>query len=112
MVERLVIVNASDWKLYDDIRWHWFGDATVKVITDRRRRERRQRTDSHGPERRRSERRRHSITAALRTERREPRGNQILHGSGLQAAYPRDAIGAACFRGTESGGEHRFGVRP
>jgi len=27
MVERLVIVNASDWKLYDDIRWHWFGDV-------------------------------------------------------------------------------------
>ncbi len=69
MVQRLVIVDPSDWKLYDDIRWNWFGDATVKVITDRRRGERRQRTGAHGPERRRGDRRRHSITAALRTER-------------------------------------------
>jgi len=69
LVQRLVIVDASDWNLYDDIRWRWFGDATVKVITDRRRGERRQRTDSHAPERRQTERRRHSITATLRTER-------------------------------------------
>jgi len=69
LVQRLVIVDASDGKLYADIRRRWFGDATVKVITDRRRVDRRQRSDSHAPERRRSERRRHSITAALRTDR-------------------------------------------
>ena len=81
MVERLVIVDPSDWKLYDDIRRSWFGDATVKVITDRRRRERRQRTDSRGPERRRGDRRRHSVTAALRTERW---AEVMLHARGSQ----------------------------
>jgi hypothetical protein len=69
MVQRLVIVDPSDWALYDNIRWNWFGDATVKVITDRRRGERRQRTESHGPERRRGDRRRHSVTPALLTAR-------------------------------------------
>lgn len=70
MVQRLVIVDPSEWALYDDIRWSWFGDATVKVITDRRRGERRQRTEAHGPERRRGgDRRRHSITTVLLRER-------------------------------------------
>jgi len=69
MLQRLIIVDARDSDLYDEIRRTWFGDATVKVITDRRRRERRQQAEPHRPERRRGERRRYAITAALLTER-------------------------------------------
>jgi hypothetical protein len=69
MLQRLIIVDCRDSDLYEEIRRTWFGDATVKIITDRRRGERRQRAELHCPERRRGERRRYSITTALLTAR-------------------------------------------
>ena len=52
--------------LYDYIRRHQLGDETVRVISDRRRSDRRQRMEVDVPDRRRAERRQHSVDLLLR----------------------------------------------
>jgi len=53
---------------YDYIRIDQFGEENVSVISDRRRIERRYRSEGHVPERRRDERRRYDIELQLRTQ--------------------------------------------
>jgi len=67
MPRRLIIVTRGDPGLYHYIRSDWVGDETVTVMTDRRRAERRQRTEPREPDRRRGDRRQHCLDAAMKT---------------------------------------------
>jgi hypothetical protein len=66
--ERLIIVARDEVVLYDHIRRDQFGNKTVRVITDRRRVDRRRRMDKYVVVRRRGERRRYDIDALLLTQ--------------------------------------------
>lgn len=66
MARRLIVVTRDDPGLYHYIRSDWVGDETVTVMTDRRRGQRRQRTEPRDPDRRRRDRRQHCLDAALK----------------------------------------------
>jgi hypothetical protein len=66
VARRLIIVARGEDDLFDSIRRDTYGDESVRVITDRRIRERRQADIPHAPERRRADRRRIDIEEALR----------------------------------------------
>jgi len=66
--ERLIIVARDEVVLYDHIRRDQFGNKTVRVITDRRRVDRRRRMDKYVVDRRRGERRRYDIAPLLLTQ--------------------------------------------
>jgi membrane protein implicated in regulation of membrane protease activity len=66
--KRLIIVARDEVDLYDSIRRDQMGDETVRVITDRRRTDRRLRMAAHIPDRRRGERRRYDIGPLLLTK--------------------------------------------
>lgn len=63
--QRLIIVAREQPHLYDTIRRVTFRDNAVRVITDRRRTERRRQLEVYIPDRRRGERRRHDIAPLL-----------------------------------------------
>jgi len=67
-LRRLIIVARGEGALYDYIRRDQFGDETVRVVTDRRRADRRHGLDAHTPDRRRGERRRYDIDRLLLTQ--------------------------------------------
>jgi len=57
-MERLLFVVAQDRPdLYSYLTWHFSSEPGVQVILDRRRLERRERTERHDPDRRRGDRR-------------------------------------------------------
>ena len=58
MVRYLLIVARTEPDLWRYLKHNFAGDDKVEVVLDRRRGERRQRTQPHEPERRRGERRR------------------------------------------------------
>jgi hypothetical protein len=66
LVRRLIIVAHDEADLYDYIRRDQLGDETVRVITDRRRVNRRQRMEADVPDRRRADRRRQNVDFLLR----------------------------------------------
>jgi hypothetical protein len=68
LLRRRIIVARDEVDLYDYIRRNQFGDETVRVITDRRRADRRHGMEAHVPDRRRGERRRHDIEPLLLTQ--------------------------------------------
>jgi len=65
----LLIVRRGDLGLYQRFRAQLAADPTVKVITDRRRAERRRDSPGHQPDRRRGDRRRDEryVSLALRS---------------------------------------------
>ena len=65
---RLIIVARDEVALYDYIRRDQLGNETARVITDRRRADRRHGLEAHTPDRRRAERRRYDIAAVLLTQ--------------------------------------------
>jgi len=67
-LRRLIIVARDEVALYNYIRRDQFGDETVRVITDRRRADRRHGLEAHIPDRRRAERRRYDIAPLLLTQ--------------------------------------------
>jgi hypothetical protein len=67
VLHRIIIVARDEPDLYDYIRRDQFGEETVRVITDRRRADRRRRKEGYLPDRRRNERRRYDIELLLRT---------------------------------------------
>ena len=67
-LRRLIIVARDEGALYDYIRRDQFGDETVRVVTDRRRADRRHGLEAHTPDRRRGERRRYDIDRLLLTQ--------------------------------------------
>jgi hypothetical protein len=66
--ERLIVVARDQVGLYDRIRRGLLGDKAVRVITDRRRTDRRLRLEVYIPDRRRAERRHHDIAPLLLTQ--------------------------------------------
>jgi len=67
-LRRLIIVARDDADLYDRIRRDQLGDDAVRVITDRRRTDRRLQLEVYIPDRRRGERRRYDIDRLLLTQ--------------------------------------------
>ena len=67
-LRRLIIVARDEVALYNYIRRDQSGDETVRVITDRRRADRRHGLEAHIPDRRRAERRRYDIAPLLLTQ--------------------------------------------
>jgi hypothetical protein len=68
MHRRLIVVAHEEPDLFDFIRRDQFGDDSVMVIADRRRGDRRHRTETVAAERRRDDRRRLDLEPLLRTQ--------------------------------------------
>ena len=64
-MRRLIVVSSYDRSLYEAIRKYHRGDERVTVILDRRRTERRRRSDPQAPDRRRAERRLRNVSPEL-----------------------------------------------
>ena len=68
MQRRLIVVAREEPDLFDFIRRDQFGDDRVVVIADRRRGDRRSRSEAVAADRRRDDRRRLDIEPLLRTQ--------------------------------------------